>query len=182
MEWPLKGLNRSTNCEIRWFSNLSAYTIKLRQHIYIYLCCCSFCHPVIFMFACLLSLWCIISKLDFFIQQTNKKDSTHRQCCWKSRNSTQTLVWESQQGRLLCSRSPTALAVWLLQVEWGATKVVSHCCIDRCSNYILLHSVPISIQHQQTPLKLHYALAKWNKSPNIQWFWHSKRDTDPFWG
>lgn len=76
----------------------------------------------------------------------------------------ETLMWESQQGRLLCSYNPTALAVWLLQVEWGATKVVSYCCIDRYSNYILLHSVPISVQHQHTPLKLHYTLAKWNKS------------------
>ena len=67
------------------------------------------------------------------------------------------------------------LSVWLLQVDWGATKVVTHCCIDRYSNYILLHSVRISIQHQHTPLKLHYTLAKWNKSPTFIGFGTQKK-------
>lgn len=57
--------------------------------------------------------------------------------------------------------------------------MVSHCYIDRYSNYILLHSIPISIQHQQTPLKLHYTLAKLNKSPTFNGFGTQKETLTP---
>lgn len=161
------------------------------------------------MFACLqllcllqyngLSGLRIILKIRFFMQQSSKinKKDIHRQCCWKSRHShphtsfqrglDMSLVsclcasgrhWFESRGKGgFCG--PTALSVWLLQVEWGATKVVSHCYTDRYSNYILLHSVPISIQHQHTPLKLHYTLAKWNKSLTFNGFGSQKETLTP---
>lgn len=49
----------------------------------------------------------------------------------------------------------------------GRQRWPGHCCIDRYSNYNLLHSVPISIQHQLTLSNSHYTLAKWNKSPTF---------------
>lgn len=66
-----------------------------------------------------------------------------------SERVSETQILESEQGQLLCCHCPTALAVWVLWGDRGATKVVSHCCIDRYSNYNLPHSVPISIKHQQ---------------------------------
>ncbi len=96
-----------------------------------------------------------------------------------SESECKTLIWESQQGWLLCSRGPTALAVWLLQVEWGATKVVSHCCIDRCSNYILLHSAPISIQHQHTPLNSIIHLPNGTKAQHSMVFGTQKETLTP---
>jgi len=66
-----------------------------------------------------------------------------------------------------------------LQMERGVTKVVSHCCIDRYSNYFPLHWVSISIQHQQTLLKLHYALAKWNKSSTFNGLGSQKETVTP---
>lgn len=93
----------------------------------------------------------------------------------------ETQILESEQGQLLCCHCPTALAVWDLWGDRVATKVVSHCCVDRYSNYNLLHSLPISIQHQQA-LKVSLYACQMEQKLNIQRLWHSKRDTDPFWG
>lgn len=90
-----------------------------------------------------------------------------------------TLILESRHRRLLCSPNLTPLAVGLLRVESEATEVVSHCCIDRYSNYILHHSAPIFAQHQHAPLKLHYMLAKWNKGPTFNGFGTQKETLTP---
>lgn len=93
----------------------------------------------------------------------------------------ETPILESEQGQLLCWHCPTALAVCFFWVDRGATKVVSHCCIDRYSNYNLPHSIPISIKHQRA-LKVSLYACQMEQKLNIQWLWHSKRDTDPFLG
>lgn len=83
-----------------------------------------------------------------------------------------------------CKGSFCAATVQQSSLLWGdrgVTNVVSHCCIDRYSNYNLLHSVPISIQHQQA-LKVSLYACQIEQKLNIQWLWHSKRHTDPFWG
>lgn len=83
-----------------------------------------------------------------------------------------------------CKGSFCAATVQQSSLLWGdrgVTNVVSHCYIDRYSNYNLLHSVPISIQHQQA-LKVSLYACQIEQKLNIQWLWHSKRHTDPFWG